>query len=490
MSRGQGRQVKFETLCGRMFESSTALADYLGVTVGAITHARTDARARGRTFFECGKPLKRYIKFIERGNDDSHDGVRPEEDSVRDQTSKHKTPDPDVQPNMFEIRPAIVDSLAVGAMKVMHVHAHIQAAALKRFPGKKMCLADTSLMPTKKAVSYITVCTDAESKTNNKVRFDLAQTWMLHSPSSAGSASEFRRALEGTGGIFGYILVCEELSMSDRGKYPSLVFSRQSRVIDDESETACAAREAANDQFCNKYGSFYRPYMDADDVLTFLLSKFARKGRYNDIFEGASFCLPEINQEANQEITQEITQEANQEITQEITQADCRHALQQRPVLRHEQQDARVCSEQGGSSKQTRSSTEQQETEAKAGAEAQAKTGAEASAEAEPYEALQFSAQAEFMQTCCEMMKNMEGPLRERACMLSGEQGSCARKRKRALAAESLRNVTTILFAANKMLYTEAQCDIDKAAPGPKRDFECSSSSSGARRPHCDDDAF
>ena len=61
----EGKVAKFETLCGRTFDSSAALANFLGVTKGAISHAKSDAKEKGRAFFECGKPTKRFIRILE-----------------------------------------------------------------------------------------------------------------------------------------------------------------------------------------------------------------------------------------------------------------------------------------------------------------------------------------------------------------------------------------------------------------------------------------
>jgi hypothetical protein len=68
------------------------------------------------------------------------------------------------------------------------------------------------------------------------------------------------------------------------------------------------------------------------------------------------------------------------------------------------------------------------------------------------------SAQDDFMKTCCDIMKDVECSMQERRLMLGrgdyDEENT--KKRKRALAADSIRNVTTILFAANKLLYSDS----------------------------------
>jgi hypothetical protein len=69
------------------------------------------------------------------------------------------------------------------------------------------------------------------------------------------------------------------------------------------------------------------------------------------------------------------------------------------------------------------------------------------------------SAEDEFMTVCCDVMKNVENGLQERSCLLAlgGCEEEVTKKRKYSLAADSIRNVTTILFAANKLLYSDSQ---------------------------------
>lgn len=73
-----------------------------------------------------------------------------------------------------------------------------------------------------------------------------------------------------------------------------------------------------------------------------------------------------------------------------------------------------------------------------------------------------MSAQDEFMTTCCDIMKNVEGGLQERHCLLT--LGDCkeenTKKRKHTLAADSIQNVASILFVANKLLYSDSQHNI------------------------------
>lgn len=65
------------------------------------------------------------------------------------------------------------------------------------------------------------------------------------------------------------------------------------------------------------------------------------------------------------------------------------------------------------------------------------------------------SAQDQFMTICSDVMKNVENGLLERSSLLAlDSESENSKKRKFTLASDSIRNVTTILFAANKLLYS------------------------------------
>ena len=65
------------------------------------------------------------------------------------------------------------------------------------------------------------------------------------------------------------------------------------------------------------------------------------------------------------------------------------------------------------------------------------------------------SAQDEFMTICCDVMKNVDNGLQERSSLLAlDSESENSKKRKFTLASDSIRNVTTILLAANKLLYS------------------------------------
>ena len=146
----------------------------------------------------------------------------------------------------------------------MQVHARLQQVALQKYPPKKMRLVDTSRVPTKRPLKFIEVLAEEDRNGDcTTLKFNLQQTWMLQSPSTYRDAYGFRRALMGES----YKGPCSELCVEN---YPSLVFVNY--VSDHHSSSG-------------KDVIKYKPFMDAEDVLKFLLSEFARRGQYDEIFE-------------------------------------------------------------------------------------------------------------------------------------------------------------------------------------------------------------
>jgi hypothetical protein len=135
-------------------------------------------------------------------------------------------------------------------MPVMQAHAHMQAAALRLFPGRKLLCPTTSVHQILSIRSW----SSKETGANNEPKFDLAQIWSLHSPSSYASQYGFRRALLGEP---------QERPVSElcRDKYKSLSFFTHDQL----SRPSVA--------------------MTAEDIIKFLLSDFARKGQYDEIFD-------------------------------------------------------------------------------------------------------------------------------------------------------------------------------------------------------------
>jgi len=135
----------------------------------------------------------------------------------------------------------------------MEVHTHLQAAALRLYPGRKLAVPPRSAQL--KHSTKIRTTRDAA----DTYKFDLAQVWKMHSPSSYTTPYGFRRALTGEN----QDSPAPEL---DVRKYPSLEILR---FFDSDRHTVVK----------------FRPLMSAEDILRFLLSDFARKGQCDEIFE-------------------------------------------------------------------------------------------------------------------------------------------------------------------------------------------------------------
>jgi len=191
-------------------------------------------------------------------------------------------------------------------MPFMQVHAHLQAAAFRLYPSRKLLVPESSSwFPSAPSLVERALATDGlprllsmdhyfsiedwcemceevvppGTKTEefehdlelfqcmvlthrdapDSLKFDLAQVWSMHSPSSYVTRYGFRRALTGENQD-------SPTSELDTGKYPSL-------------EILKSWQSDRPDKFK------YRAIMDAEDILKFMLSDFARKGQYDEIFE-------------------------------------------------------------------------------------------------------------------------------------------------------------------------------------------------------------
>lgn len=228
MEAGSFKPPKF--VCeGRTFESSSSLANFLGVTKGAISHAKCEAKEKGRQFFECGKPVKRYIRILE---------AAFEEDGTTVSPSKYVGNSRLLPAHMLGIK-----------MKTLQVQGHMQAAAVKVFPGKNLRMPTHDVAAAVSASISIAVITTEDL---SYTLFDVAEMWMFYSPASASSLQAFRQSLLGSG-QYG---MAPELNVQN---YPSLMFA---------VNTGTTAS-----------------YMLAEDVIKFLVSPFARKRPYNALFD-------------------------------------------------------------------------------------------------------------------------------------------------------------------------------------------------------------
>lgn len=66
------------------------------------------------------------------------------------------------------------------------------------------------------------------------------------------------------------------------------------------------------------------------------------------------------------------------------------------------------------------------------------------------------SPEDEYMRTCSDIVLDIKLAMQQR-CEMLREPGDCERIKRRRLAASAVHNVTTMLFAANKLLYAEAR---------------------------------
>ena len=139
---------------------------------------------------------------------------------------------------------------------ITQVHSFLQAAALR-------CYADKHLLVRTRSHQQLQNIRMWSNKKSSEHRFDVAQVWSLQSPSSYTTQYGFRRALLGEPQDTPVPELCCK-------KYSSLKFFNYG--CSDKCKLAVA--------------------MDARDILKFLLSDFARKGQYDEIFEIPNSKLP------------------------------------------------------------------------------------------------------------------------------------------------------------------------------------------------------
>jgi hypothetical protein len=79
------------------------------------------------------------------------------------------------------------------SLSFMEVHTHMQAAALRLYPGRKLVIPPRSAHL--KHFTKIRTVTTRDAPDSYK--FDVAQVWKIHSPCSYTTSYGFRRALTG-----------------------------------------------------------------------------------------------------------------------------------------------------------------------------------------------------------------------------------------------------------------------------------------------------
>lgn len=386
--------AKFQTLCGRTFESSSSLADFLGVTKGAISHAKSEAKGKGRGFFECGKPLKRFIRILECNTEQENKNIQETQPE-----SLHE------QPSAYYCR--FLNASVLGHhMKTLHVQGHVQAAALKLFPQKNLRLTqilNDDFARNLTDQNYPTSIAVAVIKTNEAscTMFDLAEMWMLYSPRPAESIASYRQALFGDGD-YG---MAQDINIQN---YPSLMFASCSIVSGSLFSGGISPQHK-----CHEQGTTLRPYMIADDVLRFLMSSFAStvlKRFHDNLFDRDE--KKHANGGSNAQESPE-------------------HTLQE------------AC--------------KQEELIVNVAAEEQEHAGKAQAAPPSYNESMRYpcaTAQDDFMNTCSVIMKDVDCSLQLR-CDVLMEHGA-SKRQKLQMAAAAVHNVASMLFAANKLLYSEA----------------------------------
>jgi len=204
------------------FDGPTAVARHVGVSVEDVCKTATEALQENKSSFECnGFMVKRQQIVHECPSDPSTD--------------------------------AGVEYLLT-MVPYQQVCAQMQATAMRLFPDRCLRLPVRSLHQAQTIRSWT-------SRDLQHSKFDLAQVWSVYSPSTFTTAYSFRRALLGEP---------HEKPVAELNKetYPSLTFFR----IDPKTNTALSNGKLV-------------VAMSAQDIISFMLSEFARKGPYNEIFE-------------------------------------------------------------------------------------------------------------------------------------------------------------------------------------------------------------
>jgi hypothetical protein len=304
----------------------------------------------------------------------------------------------------------------IQAMPCMQVHARLQHVVMQKYEGKKMRLVEPSMimssMPAKRTLKFIEVI--VEEEVDGKYRpekFNLQQTWMLQSPSTYRDAYGFRRALMGDN----YNNPCSDLSVEN---FPSLVF------VEYPSEIGCASGKDMNK---------YKPFMDAEDVVKFLLSEFAKRGQHDEIFE-------------------DDTKRKRQK-----SDGDKRHEVEYSTDDR-EWQDEKCTRGPTGKSAWTGPPELVKIIEASgvSRVNSQAATGRVKS------RAQATTAQSMFMQRCVARMDIVQDCFSKRVSTASDDCSAMKRKRKLELADTAMHNLASILMEANVMFYSEAMEENDE----------------------------
>jgi hypothetical protein len=379
--------AKFQTLCGRTFDSNVALAEFLGVDKSSVSHAVCDAKAKGRMYFECGKPIKRSIRILTQHVSD-----------VATMSSNGKKNDAvardDQELEILENRAQNIDAMAFlrQSMKAMQVHAHLQAAALKLFPDHKLFLleADEKISNTKIATVH----------KDDRIYFDVAETWMLHAY-ARGEKSNF------------YSFV-QKVEAVDVGAYASCLIgvyhtSRSNlQLLSNSAENILGHRRA---------------FMSAEDMINFF--------KHNTTLLESDFAAT-------------------------LTPSPREIHMEEDKLSEDKFGEDKLGEDKLGETKKRKTTTCKQSCAPPTYLES---IKSEYSLPTAHLKTPATTPEDEFMKICGDIMKNVDDALQQRTCLLAQDnvETESVKKRKCHLAADSIRNVTTILFAANRLLYSTSQ---------------------------------
>lgn len=293
---------------------------------------------------------------------------------------------------------------------------------MEKYYPKKMRVMD-DCKEKKKQLKDIEVLVEEDGTGRQSWKFNLQQTWMLQSPSTYRDAYGFRRALMGDNSNSPSC----ELSVL---KYPSLVF------VNYNSESSGAS--AKDSVKC-------KPFMNADDVVKFLLSDFARRGQYDEIFEkdgvqafwnGEGCHVPKLESacergdrgEPSNHCARVLGGDSDVGFSVVKSEWNVKSEWKGPPELVQILEDGAVSS------------------------------GANVCGRLEDWHdsAKHATAQGRFMRSCLARVDSLQTCFRERASIAA--DGCCERqkKRKTALASTAVQNMASILLDANAMLYDEA----------------------------------
>jgi hypothetical protein len=298
-------------------------------------------------------------------------------------------------------------------MNFMQVHAHLQKTVLENYHPLKMRVVNPLDVQTKRTLRDIEVLVAEDINGKHSIKFNLQQTWMLQSPSTYRDAYGFHRALMG----HNYISPASELCVT---KYKSLA------MVEYNADIGCHAEKCV---------AKYKPFMNAYDVVKFLLSDFARRGQYDEIFANAhAYRELKVNVGKQKATLDEREQRSEQDSVSEF-EPDTHEPTMRTSV---------VNSECTGPPELVNI----------------IKPSNFLSAQNDPWRPSSVHSghgmtQSKFIQTCVSKIENLKNCFLERASIESDECYERKKKRKVQLANTAMEAITDILLQANVLLYDE-----------------------------------